>query len=136
MGILDEERASPMSWLDSLGGGVQPAFDEQGFQQGIRGTDWFNEFVKQYGEEPDLRPMSNDQAQGPNYDYRKAWAAGIRPERDPYDQNRFHWSSSTGSGDMLKADNHPTAWKEYFMRQHGMNPDSLDPELVKRMLRQ
>lgn len=107
--------------------------DEAAFQQGIRATPWFSEFTKQYGEEPDLRPVSEDPSQGPNYDYRKAWASGVRPEPDPYDQNRMHWPSSTDSGDMLKAANHPTAWKEYFMRAYGVNPDSLDPAVADQL---
>jgi len=106
---------------------------EANFQVGIRGTPWFNNFVSEYGEEPDLRPVNEDPALGPNYDYRAAWNAGIRPEPDPYDNNKYHWPSSLGDGTMLKTPNHPTAWKEYFMRQHGVNPDSLAPELVDQM---
>jgi hypothetical protein len=108
---------------------------ENDFQKGIRGTDWFGEFVKQYGEEPDLRPMSNDAAQGPNYDYRKAWEAGIRPQPDPYDDNRQHWPSSMQSGEMLKSENHPTAWKEHFMQQYGANPDSLPQNVADWLMR-
>jgi hypothetical protein len=26
---------------------------------------------------------------------------------------------------MLKSESHPTAWKEYFMRDTGLNPDKL-----------
>ena len=106
---------------------------EDDFQHGIRGTSWFSDFVKQYGEEPDLRPVSEDPALGPNYDYRKAWAAGVRPEPDPYDNNRQHWPSSSPDGKMLKSKNHPTAWKEPFMRQYGVNPDSL-PSSVSEWL--
>lgn len=106
---------------------------EDDFQRGIRGTSWFSDFVKQYGEEPDLRPVSEDPALGPNYDYRKAWAAGVRPEPDPYDNNRQHWPSSSPDGKMLKSKNHPTAWKEPFMRQYGVNPDSL-PSSVSEWL--
>jgi len=98
---------------------------ESDFQSGIRDTPWFKEFVRQYGEEPDLRPMSENAEVGPNYDYRKAWESGIRPESDPYDNNRQHWPSSLPDGEMLKSDTHPTAWKEHFMRQYGVNPDSL-----------
>lgn len=90
---------------------------EESFQEGIRNTDWFKEFVKQYGEEPDLNTK--------DYNYRKAWQAGIRPVPDPYDNNRYHWSSSLPSGEMLKAANHPTAWKEYYMRITGKNPDEV-----------
>jgi hypothetical protein len=92
--------------------------EEEGqFQNWIRNTGWFKEFVDQYGEEPDLNIT--------DYDYRAAWKAGIEPVRDPYDQNRYHWASSTGEGQMLKSATHPTAWKETFMRQTGQNPDAL-----------
>jgi len=98
---------------------------EQQFQKGIRDTDWFREFQAQYGEAPDLRQMSEDPQKGPNYDYRAAWQGGIRPERDPYDNNRYHWGSSLPSGEMLKSKNHPTAWKEQYMREYGINPDAV-----------
>ena len=94
-----------------------PQNEEQQFQQWIRSTPWFAEFVNQYNEEPDLNTK--------DYDYRSAWKAGIKPERDPYDQNRYHWPSSLPDGKMLKDENHPTAWKEYFMRDTGQNPDAL-----------
>ena len=58
---------------------------EEEFLAGIRATPWFTEFKQQYGEEPDLN--SSD------YDYRRAWAAGARPDvRDPGDK-QFHWPS-------------------------------------------
>lgn len=89
---------------------------EQDFQAGIKKTEWFKEYVKEYGEEPDLNTK--------DYDYRSAWKAGIRPQRDPYDKNRYHWSSSNPeTGEMLKSKEHPTAWKEEYMKQTGKNPD-------------
>jgi hypothetical protein len=91
--------------------------DESAFQNWIRGTDWFKEFKSEYNEEPDLDTK--------DYDYRAAWKAGLQPERDPYDNNRFHWPSSLPTGEMLKSAEHPTAWKEYFMRDTGVNPDAL-----------
>jgi len=91
--------------------------DESAFQNWIRGTDWFKEFKAEYNEEPDLDTK--------DYDYRAAWKAGVQPERDPYDNNRFHWPSSLPTGEMLKSAEHPTAWKEYFMRETGVNPDAL-----------
>jgi hypothetical protein len=87
------------------------------FQKEIRNTEWFKEYVKEFGEEPDLNTS--------DYNYREAWKAGIRPERDPYDNNRYHWSSSLQDGTMLKSDTHPTAWKEHFMRLTGKNPDEV-----------
>jgi hypothetical protein len=91
--------------------------DEAAFQNWIRGTDWFKEFKAEYNEEPDLDTK--------DYDYRAAWKAGLQPERYPYDNNRFHWPSSLPNGQMLKSADHPTAWKEYFMRETGVNPDAL-----------
>jgi len=91
--------------------------DEAAFQNWVRGTDWFKEFKAEYNEEPDLDTK--------DYDYRAAWKAGVQPERDPYDNNRFHWPSSLPTGEMLKSADHPTAWKEYFMRETGVNPDAL-----------
>jgi len=91
--------------------------EESAFQKWIRSTGWYKEFRKEYNEEPNL----NDS----EYDYRAAWKAGIQPERDPYDKNRYHWPSSLPSGEMLKSPTHPTAWKEQFMRQTGQNPDAM-----------
>lgn len=89
---------------------------EQDFQAGIKKTEWFKEYVKEYGEEPDLNTK--------DYDYRSAWKAGVRPQRDPYDKNRYHWSSSNPeTGEMLKSKEHPTAWKEEYMKRTGKNPD-------------
>ena len=98
------------------GGAVN--IDRQRVISEIRKTPWFREFVKEYGEEPDL-------SENADYDYVTAWTSGIRPERDPYDNNRYHWSSMTSSGVMLKKPGHPTLWKTYFMEQTGKNPDAI-----------
>jgi len=84
----------------------------------IRKTPWFSEFVKEYGEEPDL-------SENADYDYVTAWKAGVRPERYKYDKNRFHWSSNTPEGVLLKKPGHPTLWKSKFMEQTGKNPDEI-----------
>ena len=90
--------------------------EEQDFQAGIKKTEWFKEYVKESGEAPDLNTK--------DYDYRSAWKAGVRPQRDPYDKNRYHWSSSNPeTGEMLKSKEHPTAWKEEYMKRTGKNPD-------------
>jgi hypothetical protein len=96
----------------------KPESDEKDFQSEIRKTGWFKEYVKEYGEEPDLNTS--------DYDYRSAWKAGVRPVRDPYDKNRYHWSSSNPeTGEMLKSKDHPTAWKEEYMKSTGKNPDEV-----------
>jgi len=90
--------------------------EEIEFQKGIRSTEWFKEYVKEYKEEPDLNTS--------DYNYRAAWKAGIRPEKDKYDNDKYHWLSSVPeTGEMLKSKDHPTAWKEYYMRETGENPD-------------
>ena len=95
---------------------------ESRFLRGINNSPWMAEFVRQYGERPDI-------SRNADYDYRKAWAAGVRPEPDPYDGNKMHWPSSLPNGDMLKSENHPTAWKEHYMRATGTNPDSIGATL-------
>lgn len=92
--------------------------EEQDFQAEIKKTGWFKEYVKEYGEEPNLNT--------PDYDYRAAWKSGVRPVRDPNDKNRYHWSSSNPeTGEMLKSKDHPTAWKEDYMKATGNNPDEV-----------
>jgi hypothetical protein len=86
-----------MSEADRIKRGQQltGAMREQMFQEGIRDTDWYKEFVAKHGE-----PNLND----PNYDYRAAWDAGVRPNvRDPGD-NMLHWSSQ------FKGPNHPNRY--------------------------
>ena len=84
----------------------------------IKKTEWYKEFTKEFGEPPDLETK--------DYDYRAAWKAGIRPVRDPHDKNRYHWASSDPqTGKSLKSENHPTAWKEKYMKQTGKNPDEV-----------
>jgi len=116
-GLID---SAPMSDNDGLLTAQPTALsepEEKQFQNWIKNTGWYKEFVNEYGEEPELNI--------PDYDYRAAWKAGIEPERDPYDNNRFHWPSSLPTGEMLKSATHPTAWKEMFMRETGQNPDAL-----------
>ncbi len=82
------------------------------------GTDWYKQFQSRYGEVPNL----NDS----QYDYRKAWEAGIRPAPDPYDNNFPHWSDRAPNGEMMKSPDHPTIWMEYFMNATGgKNPEAL-----------
>ena len=122
-------------------GDMGRAFREDMFLRQIANTPWFSEFKQQYGETPDLNY--------PGYDYRAAMAAGIRPERDPYDpsltqamdqaafgtkpQGTYHWPSQYKAGD------HPTMWKEQFMQldPQGRNPDALgipDAQAASRYL--
>lgn len=76
---------------------------EAEFQRTIRNTDWFREYVAEYGEEPDLDT--------PDYDYRAAVRAGALPTvRDKTDispklgKPRLHWSSQ------FKTESHPNRY--------------------------
>lgn len=53
---------------------------------------------------------------GTYYDYRKAWKSGDSPKVNKHD-GKYHWGSSG------KAINHPTAWKESYLKLTGKNPD-------------
>ena len=91
--------------------------ERQRIEAEIKKTPWFSEYIRQYGEEPDL-------SQRANYDYITAWKAGIRPQINPNDK-RYHWDSKTPDGKMLKKPNHPTLWKTYFMDATGIDPDTI-----------
>ena len=93
------------------------AEEEKVFLSWIKNTGWYKEYTKEFDESPDLNTT--------DYNYRAAWKAGLTPQRDPYDKNKYHWPSSTESGDMLKSEDHPTAWKEHYMRITGENPDAV-----------
>lgn len=90
--------------------------EEQRFQKEIRDSEWFKEFHQKYGEEPNL--------DDPQYDYRKAWKSGVKPERYEYDENAYHWPSKTPSGEDLKSKDHPTRWKTDYQEATGQNPDA------------
>jgi hypothetical protein len=102
--------------------------EEKKFQAKIRATPWFSEFKKKYGEEPNLSSSAD-------YDYRKAVKGGAMPQRDEYDNNSYHWPSALPSGEMLKSKDHPTLWKEKYMRATGKNPDAtgVTEEAAKKM---
>ena len=87
------------------------------FQRDMKLSPWYGQFMDRYGEAPNLN--------APEYDMRKAWGAGVIPQPDPYDNNFLHWPSSLPTGEMLKSPDHPTAWKEHYMRQTGQNSDAI-----------
>jgi hypothetical protein len=86
---------------------------------------WRNAFHNRYGEPPVI--------DGGDYDYRAAWAAGSRPHAVPGDTVP-HWSS------VGKAADHPTMWKQHFMTQFGVDPDTpglrYTPEMQRFIQRQ
>lgn len=80
---------------------------------------WYDEFVQTNGAPPKV--------DDPDYDYRAAIKGGIAPHpyTDASGVTSYHWASSLPNGDMLKSENHPTAWMEHFMRQTGKDPKDL-----------
>lgn len=101
---------------------LSPA-EEAKFKQDMLSGDgyrqWREEFEKQWDTKVNFDDPTSD------YDYRGAWKAGIRPSRYQYDDDKYHWASSTPDGRMLKAPDHPTAWMEHFMRRTGVDPGAL-----------
>ncbi len=103
----------------ALPGGLEQQFQrDMIFAPGWR--DWRRDFIKNVGGPPNTDP-------GGDYNYRLAWLAGATPELDP-GTGEVHGFSSTALPPFkdavnLKADNHPTMWKEDFMQQFGANPD-------------
>jgi hypothetical protein len=95
---------------------------ENKFQKEISQTPWYQNYVKQYGEQPDLNTK--------DYNYRAAWQQGVQPELYKYD-NTYHWPS-TAKGRSLKSVSHPTAWMEdYAQITGGRDPNEavkLTPE--------
>jgi hypothetical protein len=105
--------------------------EEKEFQQWLKNTEMFKDFKTDIATENNIPITQVDDSRlfemltgSPDYDYRGAWKAGIKEERSPYD-NRIHLPSVSPEGALLKSPQHPTMWKEFFMRQHKIDPDSL-----------
>jgi|TARA_R110000824_G_scaffold197904_4_gene381649 hypothetical protein len=69
--------------------------------------------------------LLNEMMENTDYDYGGAYLArgtemfGLDPESETY-----HGYSTTPLGQMLKAPDHKTAWKEIFMKEGGYTPDT------------
>jgi hypothetical protein len=105
--------------------------EEAAFQKWLQSTQLFNSIKSEIAAENGVPvdKLDNNRVlkmvlSNPDYDYRGAFKAGITETISPYD-NKPHWPSSTPQGQMLKDPNHPTAWKEFFMRQYRVDPDEL-----------
>jgi hypothetical protein len=70
---------------------------------------WRNAFTNVVGGPPNT--------EGGDFDYRAAYLAGSRPAPVPGDPVP-HWGSAGKSAD------HPTMWKQQFMTQFGVDPDT------------
>jgi hypothetical protein len=125
--IAQYEKFSAMPWKPTQ----LSDKEEKQFQKWLQGTQLFSS-VKPYLAQDagvPVEKLSNSKAlqlmlDNADYDYRGAWKSGVTEVISPYD-NRPHWPSATPEGRMLKNPTHPTAWKEFFMRQYNVDPDEL-----------
>ena len=99
--------------------------------------DWRRGFIAREGVEPSIAP-------GGDYNYRLAWLSGATPEMDP-GSGEVHGFSSADFPPFkdpipLKAEDHPTAWKEGFLKKFNANPDvaaregQLTPEMARYLV--
>jgi hypothetical protein len=115
--------------MDMLMGKLSPD-QESNFQRDMQFApgyrDWRVEFSRKYGGQPNL----ND----PLYNYRAAWASGVKPEPYQHDNGSYHWPSSASVAPFnnvpLKGKNHPTAWMEKFMQHYGSDPHEASSEQI------
>jgi hypothetical protein len=125
--VEDFEKFSKGGWsLTTL-----PKDEEKKFEKWFMDTKLFKEVKQEIATENNLPIQAIDNSRilemllsSKDYDYRAAWKAGIKEEVSPYD-NKIHWPSSAPDGSLLKSPNHPTTWKEFFMRQYKVDPDEL-----------
>lgn len=76
---------------------------------------WRKSMVEEFGEDP-----SPD---NPDYNYRKAWVSGDRPQMT--EDGKAHWGSIVSDGTDLKGENHPTKWKSDYYEVFGISPEGL-----------
>ena len=112
--------------------------DEQKFRGWLQGTKLFNSIKNDIAMENNIpvKELNNNRVlemilSNPDYDYRGAYLSGIKEVIDPRDK-KPHWPSSTPDGKMLKDPSHPTAWKEFFMRQYRVDPDSIGLDTLEK----
>jgi hypothetical protein len=113
------------------------AEDEVKFKDWIKNTKIFNSFKEQVSSENNisLDEIDDDRiakmmAESKDYDYRGAYKKGVEEEINEND-GKPHMSSRAKDGTMLKSPKHQTAWKEFFMQQHKVDPDELGLETIE-----
>lgn len=85
--------------------------ERQRVENEIRKLPWFRNYVRKFGEEPNLSATAD-------YDYFTAFKSGALPDESD------HWPSYTPDGKTrLKREGHPTLWKTNFMDKTGLDPD-------------
>lgn len=105
--------------------------EEPKFREWLQNTQLFNSFKQDVAAENNIPIDQVDNARlvemvlsSGDYDYRGAYKGKVSEEISPFD-NRIHWPSVSPDGKLLKSPQHPTTWKEFFMRQYKVDPDEL-----------
>jgi hypothetical protein len=113
------------------------AAEEEKFLNWFQSTKLFNSFKEQVASENEIQVDKVDNQRltamllnSKDYDYRGAWKAGIKEKIDPSD-GLPHWPSTAGNK-LLKSPNHPTLWKEFFMRQYKKDPAELNLSTIEQ----
>ena len=113
--------------------------DEKEFRSWFKDTKLFNSIKEDIAKDEGLPVSALDNKKvlemivnSKDYDYRGAWKAGIEEQVSPYD-NKVHWPSAKGDK-FFKAPNHPTTWKEFFMRQYKVDPDELNLQNINQAI--
>ena len=132
--LEDYQKFTSMPWSPT----TLNAEEEGKFRNWLQETQLFNSIKSDIAKENKmpLDKLKNDRVmemilQGSDYNYREAWKAGIKETISPHDK-KPHWPSSTPEGKMLKSPTHPTAWKEFFMRQYNIDPDELGLDTIEK----
>jgi hypothetical protein len=110
---------------------VLPEAEEQKFRDWLQNTQIFKANKQDIAAENGIPVDKVDNQRliemilkNSDYDYRGAFKDNMKESINKED-NRPHMLSSTSTGQMLKDPSHPTAWKEFFMRQYKVDPDSI-----------
>lgn len=107
-----------------------PPEEEEKFRKWITSTAWFAEVKEEIAKDYGIKPseLKDEDALkevlGGDYDYRGAWKSGATKMTRDAGDGKLHWPSEA-DGKMLKSPKHPTAWKEFFMKETGENPDDI-----------
>ena len=117
-----------------------PPSEEPKFRNWLQGTQLFNAIKGDIAAENKIsvNKMDNNRVldmvlKNSDYDYRGAYKAGMQESISKTD-NRPHFFSSTPEGRMLKDPTHSTAWKEFFMRQYNVDPDSIGLDTIDKAI--
>jgi hypothetical protein len=108
------------------GGLSFPPEMEGRFQSEVQATPWYSQFQERFGEKPNLDTQ--------DYNTRRAWFNGIKPQDTQYDPGLQHWTSKTSGGGNLKSVDHPSTWMQNYMEMTGKNPQAVQEDIYKKLL--